>query len=285
MQDAWSPGSAADADALALLLMQTQFVYRSPASPEAAALLSLGSSRLRWGNGKLLCALAVDGIHIPVTDLCLCACANPGCIFTDGLTELERQASECGVRWLRILDAPGWLMRTLVNTYQYIDTIVFYERDNQPPDSLPALAGVTLHGIQMDDLDAILTVDAQCFAPIWQASRAEIESWLAKAQYAFTLQADGQVFAYILAAHRKDNGHIFRLAVKPQWQGQAWGRWLMTCVIQQMLAVHVRSFTLNTQASNQRSKKLYERLGFKLTAKSASVYAKELKSSPSESSA
>jgi len=272
--DGWHPGSVTETGALALLMMRTQLVYRSPACSSCSNWLSSGMKRLCWINGQLQAAVVVSDT-VPVADL-LFVCSMPDVNFAVALQELEVELVHRGARWLRIFDSSKWLLRPLLDTYSYVDTIVCYERGGKPLDGFAIPERITHHPIEAGDIDALLDLDARCFIPFWQASQAELTKWLNNAQYSFLLCSVGEVIAYIIAGYRERVGYIHRLAVSPDRQGQGLGRWLMTFTIQQMLAAHVRSIKLNTQASNQRSRRLYESLGFYLIDKSISVYAKEL---------
>ncbi|MHB9034590.1 MAG: GNAT family N-acetyltransferase [Anaerolineae bacterium] len=135
---------------------------------------------------------------------------------------------------------------------------------------------MTLGTLASADAGAVLKVDNASFPPIWWASLDELNGWFRESRYAYTLLSGDRVIAYLLAGLQQDCGHIFRIAVTPEWQGRGLGKWLMLYTMYQMQTEHVREITLNTQASNNHSRRLYEKLGFKLTGQEVSIYGHEL---------
>ena len=279
LRETWSTGNANDTLALARLLLDTNFIYRSPVIRDTASLLLEGERLLGWQGAVLEFALVAGGEDWPVVDLLLCAVANTAVLVDlahQALPMLEARVLARGGRWLRVVDGPAWLVRQLIPRYDQI-TIVFYQRFGSPQIHQPELLG----GLRVrcpinSDLLQLTQVDKASFAPFWRASASGLGRWLQNANRALTLSTGNQIVAFILARLQGDIGYIWRLAVLPEWQGRGLGRWLMTHTISGMLTDGAATITLNTQASNQRARGLYERLGFSLTCQEVSGWAKDL---------
>lgn len=280
LKETWFPGSANDTLALARLLLGTNYIYRSPGNRDTASLLLEGESLLGWQGALVTSALVAGGEDWPVVDLQLCAAADTavlGDLAHQALPLLEARVQARGGRWLRVLNGSAWLVRQLIPRYDQVDTIVFYQRSCSPDIHQPELLGGLRARCALNaDLLQIKQVDEASFTPFWQASASGLGRWLQNAHYALTLSTENQIVAFILARLQGDSGNIWRLAVLPEWQGRGLGTWLMSRIITDMLADGAETITLNTQASNQRARSLYERLGFTLTGQEVSVWAKDL---------
>ena len=280
LKKTWSTGSANDSLALARLLLNTNFIYRSPVTRDNASLLLEGEILLGWQGVVLDSALVAGGEDWPVVDLQLCAAADMAVLVDlahQGLPLLEARVLARGGQWMRVLNGPAWLVRQLIPRYDHFDTVVFYQRSCSSAIHQPELMGglrarCALNG----DLLHIKQVDEASFAPFWRASASGLGRWLHNAHYTLTLSTGNQIVAYILAGLQGGSGSIWRLAVLPEWQGRGLGTWLMTNIIMDLLADGAVTITLSTQASNQRARSLYERLGFTLTGQEVSGWAKNL---------
>jgi ribosomal protein S18 acetylase RimI-like enzyme len=279
-KETWSTGSVNNTLALARLLRDTNFIYRSPGIRDNANLLLENESYLGWQGPVLQSALVAGGEDWPVADLLLCAVSNSSVlveIALQALPRLEARVLARGGRWLRILNGPAWLVRQLIPRYEQVDTIVFYERSCSPEIHQPEpLDGLRARCVLNDDLLEIKQVDEASFAPFWQVSVSGLGRWQQNANLAVTLSTGNQIVAFILARIQGDTGNVYRLAVLPEWQGRGLGRWLMTRIITDMQAHGAATITLNTQACNQRARSLYERMGFTLTGHEVSAWARDL---------
>ncbi len=71
------------------------------------------------------------------------------------------------------------------------------------------------------------------------------------------------VLAYCGYLLQGDEAHVLRLGCWPQVQGRRLGRWLMLNVLRELQADQCRQVHLEVGRSNQRARRLYQRLGFR----------------------
>ncbi|MCB0080034.1 MAG: GNAT family N-acetyltransferase, partial [Caldilineaceae bacterium] len=90
---------------------------------------------------------------------------------------------------------------------------------------------------------------------------------------------DGEPVGYSAFSHRGRDGHLARLAVHPDWQGQGLGHLLLADVLQAAKAAGVQQVMLNTQVDNQRGQHLYRAYGFRPTGEVVPVLGKLIRSS------
>jgi ribosomal protein S18 acetylase RimI-like enzyme len=69
-------------------------------------------------------------------------------------------------------------------------------------------------------------------------------------------------------------GHLARLAVLPAYQGRGVGYALVNDLLRQFVFRGIFRVTVNTQADNHASLRLYENMGFQRTGESYPVYMK-----------
>jgi ribosomal protein S18 acetylase RimI-like enzyme len=83
---------------------------------------------------------------------------------------------------------------------------------------------------------------------------------------------DTTIVGYQICTAANNGGHLARLAVLPEWQHQGIGSILVMDVQQQFFEQGYDQVTVNTQADNQTSLLLYEKLGFQRTGEAYPLY-------------
>ena len=87
---------------------------------------------------------------------------------------------------------------------------------------------------------------------------------------------DEEIVGYEIASRHHTAGHLARLAVHPKIQGKRVGQVLLNNLLTRFVKRGVKSMTVNTQASNIRSQRLYERYGFLRNGFDLPVWESEL---------
>lgn len=126
------------------------------------------------------------------------------------------------------------------------------------------------------DLDAVAALDARAFAPLWQYSR---ETLMVAQQHAATftvLEERGALLGYQLSTRHTGSGHLARLAVEPDRQGEGLAGVLIGGVIRHLETHGIHVLTVNTQEDNIRSQRVYQRMGFEFTGHNAPVWTLDL---------
>lgn len=173
---------------------------------------------------------------------------------------------------LAALVLPKWFEDLLVDA-NFIETnsVIFYERNGgeSPPKGNPL---GSLRGMRPEDLDAVFELDTRAFTPLWQNSRHELLEALKLSTLATVFERDGRIIGYQLSTVSALGGHLARLAVDPQCQGQGIGTTLVGDMIESLSRRGFDRITVNTQGDNDLSHRLYRRLGFKETGDRYPVY-------------
>ena len=167
-----------------------------------------------------------------------------------------------GVRRLACLMVTNWLSSYLRGCgFAYHDDIISMSHIGcrmPKPRAVPA----ETRRAEPYDAPAIAAVDRQAFAPLWRLSEAEIWQALRICTRATVALREGRVAGYHFGARHDDIGHLARLAVSPDCQGQGIGALLLRDFLGAFQRLPISTISVNTQLSNKPSQRLYERFGF-----------------------
>ena len=126
------------------------------------------------------------------------------------------------------------------------------------------------------DAKDLLNVDGVAFPSLWQLDEHTIFSALRRNGYLLKAEWQGIIVGYASGTWREEHGHLNRLAVHPQVQGLGIGKRLLAESISRFHQAGVHQITLNTQADNLVSRRLYERFGFHLVHCDAQVLVRTI---------
>jgi ribosomal protein S18 acetylase RimI-like enzyme len=124
----------------------------------------------------------------------------------------------------------------------------------------------------LDDSNAIISVDRQAFSSPWHLSDAMIRHALRQADRLTVAEQDGQVVGYQLTTAGATGVHLARLAVRPDYQGRGIGAALVRHLIDDYNRRGGREISVNTQADNSASLRVYEQMGFARNGVEIPVY-------------
>lgn len=146
--------------------------------------------------------------------------------------------------------------------FNLIERIVEYERPDGEVRQRPR-AGLTVRPYQLEDRSAILDLERESFEWLWWNSPEEWDYYSATPAVDVIVGCcDAKVIGYAsFVTHRRD-GHLDRLAVRRDYQGQGYGAGLLTEALTRLRARGAKRVALTTQEDNHRSQALYERYGF-----------------------
>ncbi|GAB4467493.1 MAG: hypothetical protein Kow00124_00460 [Anaerolineae bacterium] len=122
------------------------------------------------------------------------------------------------------------------------------------------------------DLDAVARLDAAAFSPIWRYNRETLQAASLQAVTFTVLEGKEGLLGYQLSTEHEGVGHLARLAVLPEAQGRGYGALLVGSMIRCFRARGIHTLTVNTQADNIHSQRLYRRLGFRPTGHRVPVW-------------
>lgn len=222
--------------------------------------------RLAWQGQRLLGVLAASKMLHGSTWIRIAAVEDdaPASEVLRALSSaLAIELCESGASQISLLITRDWIeehARAL--GFQYDEDVVTLQRSG---GNLPALrpTPVKLRTMTQDDIARVAVVDHAAFTPPWQMGADELrQAYQISAAATVALQDDTMIGYQISTAYR-DGAHLARLAVAPSTQGRGIGSMLLHDVIRRFFRQGVYSMTVNTQASNHRSQRLYRAYGFR----------------------
>jgi ribosomal protein S18 acetylase RimI-like enzyme len=223
-----------------------------------------GSERLRvgrWRAGSRVGYLAPVGEAPPPTATMIHHCCEllVGRGFDDVLTGALSPAEQRG-----FLDA-GFEMRASLH-------LLVHDLQDLPPT--PA---APLRRARPGDRSAVLAVDAAAFPPFWRLDGEGLADALGATPVSrFRVADDDGVRGYAIVGRAARRGYVQRLAVAPAAQGHGLGRSLLVDGLRWLRRRGVERAVVNTQVDNERARRLYESLGFRLAPSGLAVLGRSL---------
>ena len=132
----------------------------------------------------------------------------------------------------------------------------------------PGVPSLRFERVNKDDpfaMGELLELDHQAFSWLWRNSADEFAEYLSDPRVDVYLGRDscGQAMSYVGITRMRGWGHLDRLAVAPAAQGEGYGRESLEWAVRVLGSRGARRVALSTQARNARSRRLYERFGFR----------------------
>ncbi len=216
----------------------------------------------------------------------------------------ERRLAHRGTRWLSFSSPDDWLLELLASHgYRLKDRVITYARQGLGLDA-QGNPDVAVQSALPEHLPGMLAVDSAAFEPFWRLDGDTMRRALDEDAYVLVALGTpplpvlgervgerglGPVIGYLVADVWEARAHIVRLAVASEHQGRGVATRLIAELFRRMApggdlrevgGQGVREVTLNTQDTNERSRLLYERLGFRETGGVEEVWARELEPPP-----
>ncbi len=180
-------------------------------------------------------------------------------LWQDLLPELRAR----GIDSVSVLITRDWIQPLIRHLkFRYVEDVITLEREGT---HLPELAEspLSVRLTDPEDLMRITAIDQAAFDPPWQMAGEDL--WQARRVAAISTLAEyeGQAVGYQISTQYGDSAHLARLAVAPSHQHQGVGSLLLHDVLRRFLGRGVTSMTVNTQAHNLTSQRLYRHFGFR----------------------
>jgi ribosomal-protein-alanine N-acetyltransferase len=126
--------------------------------------------------------------------------------------------------------------------------------------------------MNIDDVPAVEKVDAVAFEEVWQNSHNGLEEAYRQAAFATVAEISGKVVGYQISTATAMGGHLARLAVRPDSQGQGIGYALLRDMLLRFKRRGAVNVSVNTQDDNLISLSLYHKAGFRRSSEEYTVY-------------
>lgn len=167
----------------------------------------------------------------------------------------------------------NWFRDLLEDTgFEYNHDVIMLAWDRSEPNDKKESQQVHIRPMGCDDLADVESVDQAAFPRLWRNSLPALENAYRQAAVATLAEIDGKIVAYQISTSTAMGGHLARLAVHPQSQGQGVGSALVLDLLDMFTRRGVSHVTVNTQGDNHASIALYRGLGFRHTGEVYPVY-------------
>lgn len=183
-------------------------------------------------------------------------------LFSQALDMIQTGSSKGIVASIGYLD---WMRHILIqngfSTYQQVVQLKW--NPNLLDRSLPpAPAGIVIRRMRTEELNEVTSIDQTSFDRIWMHSLPVVKKAFQQSAYATVATFKKQIVGFQISTSYQNRAHIARLATLPQFQGRGIGTALVKDVLDHFNTLWMREITVNTQQDNEKSLRLYQRLGF-----------------------
>ncbi len=162
--------------------------------------------------------------------------------------------------WLLVESWPeAWIRGLGFEQENYVET--FSKKDNEIP-SVEAVPGLVIRPVQEIDLPFLEKIESDAFTPLWRHSVTSLTLARRHALSFDVAELDGAVVGYQLSTPVKTGVHMARMTIDPVVQGCGIGTFLLAHACDGYRRQGIETVTLNTQADNHASQRLYQRFGF-----------------------
>jgi ribosomal protein S18 acetylase RimI-like enzyme len=151
--------------------------------------------------------------------------------------------------------------------------VVGYQKGDLSVPAFQTPPGLSLRPLLLEDLPALAAIEAAAFEPRWRHSANDLYlAWQKSICFDVALLDDEPV-GFQFSTGGSGYAHLARMTVRPDRQGLGIGAALLAGAIDNYRRQNMSAISLNTQADNHASRRLYERFGFRLTGYSYPVWS------------
>lgn len=182
-----------------------------------------------------------------------------------------------GVSHVGLLSLDPWIESPAARWgFARTNAVITLRRESGPLPEPPA-APFAIRDVSLADLPDVANLDAMAFAPIWHHNRETLAAASRQAATFTRLDEGPAIAGYQLSTWHMDTGHLARLAIRPDLHGRGLGAALVGGMLRFFQERGVRIITVNTQADNMSSQRLYHKLGFQASGHSVSYWSIDLR--------
>jgi len=170
-----------------------------------------------------------------------------------------------GTQTLAWMDYDGWAgphLRT--RGFQRLTDVVTLNKSDRTLPEVDA-TDARLRPASRTDIPAVVAIDRAAFTPHWWHGEATMRRRTAASSYFAAAERAGELVAYAEGTLHPPRAHLNRIAVHPAHQRRGIGTRLLHDALHAFWRHGVKQVTLNTQAANLPSQRLYRHFGFKPT--------------------
>jgi [ribosomal protein S18]-alanine N-acetyltransferase len=221
--------------------------------------------RLAWHGKRLAGLLAVSRPLNGASWMRIAALDNYGpahTIFPALWHDLLLELRGLEIETVSLLVMRPWIKSYLRELhFDFVEDVVTLERNGTHLPEPPATPVLIRH-LEAADLLRAARIDQAAFGPPWHMTFEEVRQASRIAEICTVAECSGQIAGYQISTLYRSGAHLARLAVDPVYQGQGIGSALLYDLLRRLIQRRLTTITVNTQASNLRSQRLYQRFGF-----------------------
>lgn len=174
------------------------------------------------------------------------------------LSQAKSTLRALGAQSLYSLAPYDWMEKLLRgNGFKLTDKVVTLQRNFSEETITMTSQNIIIREMTNRDIKAVEAIDKAAFEPTWQLSRESLSRTYHRSTWHSVALLEGEIVGYQMSTSAFDSAHLARLAVDPRWQRRGVGHRLVQDMLETFSAMGVRSFSVNTQASNVQSLSLY----------------------------
>jgi ribosomal protein S18 acetylase RimI-like enzyme len=170
-----------------------------------------------------------------------------------------------GVRELGWLPAAEWANDWLPDLgFTYVNEVQTFVK-KVTAAAPPGRAEVVIRPVRFDEMASLAEIERAAFEPLWRHSAQSLAlAWRQAISFDVAL-LDGRLTGFQYSALGEVGAHLCRMTVHPEAQRQGVGSALLNHALNDYDRRGLRQVSLNTQADNRPSQRLYEKFGFSAT--------------------
>jgi ribosomal protein S18 acetylase RimI-like enzyme len=167
-----------------------------------------------------------------------------------------------------------WPLRWLQQLgFQPTNEVVAYTKPDLTIPSYNSPVGLQIRPVLLEEMPLLAAIEEAAFEPRWRHSlEGLVRAWRQSISFDVAL-LDGEPVAFQFSSGGEDNAHLSRMTVHPEHQGKGIGAALLARAIEGYRLQNIHTASLNTQADNTASQRLYERFGFQPTGYTYPVWS------------
>ena len=157
---------------------------------------------------------------------------------------------------------PRWLERL---AFVQVSDVLTFRKDDLEPAPFTAPPGLEIRPVRAEDLPTLAAMEEAAFEPRWRHSAAALDLAGRQAISFDVAVQNRQLVGFQFSTGGNGRAHLARMTVRPERQGEGIGAALLAHALEGYRKRNLSGVTLNTQADNLISQRLYTRFGFQPT--------------------
>ncbi len=195
-------------------------------------------------------------------------------LLTETVTRLRRS----GIKKVVSLALHKWFEdRLIAKNFKNHHNIIVMKWQGEIPTKQPHQ--INIRSMTDLDLESVERIDHAAFPRIWQNSLEGLRKAFQQTGICTVALHENKIVGYQISTTKIINGHLARLAVHPEYQGQGIGYAIVYDLLRRFDYLGLIQVTVNTQSNNVPSLKLYEQLGFVRAVEEIPVYVLNIQES------